>query len=63
MLVNIKVYNKKNKRGSSSCCRLLQGLMWFSPKSCLTLCDPVACSRPGFPVLRYFPEFAQTHVH
>ena len=63
MLVNIKVYNKKKKRGSSSCCLLLQGLMLFSPKSCLTLCDPVDCSMPGFPVLQYFPEFAQTHVH
>ena len=21
------------------------------------------CSRPGFPVLHYLPEFAQTHVH
>ena len=21
------------------------------------------CSTPGFPVLHYLPEFAQTHVH
>ena len=27
------------------------------------LCDPMACSRPGFLVLCYLPEFAQTHVH
>ena len=33
---------------------------WHSvPKSCLTLCIPT----PGFPVLRYIAEFAQTHVH
>ena len=32
-------------------------------KSCLTLCHPTDCSRPGFPVLRYLLEFAQTHVH
>ena len=32
-------------------------------KSCLTLCDPMDCSRPGFPVLQYLPEFAQIHVH
>ena len=32
-------------------------------KSCLTLCDPMDCSIPGFPVLHSFPEFAQTHVH
>ena len=32
-------------------------------KSCLTLCDPMDCSMPGFPVLLYLPEFAQTPVH
>ena len=32
-------------------------------KSCLTFCDPVNCIMPGFPVLHYLPEFAQTHVH
>ena len=31
-------------------------------KSCLTLCDPMDCSTPGFSVLHYLPEFAQTHV-
>ena len=32
-------------------------------QSCLTLCDPIDCSMPGFPVLHYLPELAQTHVH
>ena len=32
-------------------------------KLCLTLCDPMDCSTPGFPALHYFLEFAQTHVH
>ena len=32
-------------------------------KSCLTLCDPMNCSMPGFLVLHYLPDFAQTHVH
>ena len=27
------------------------------------LCDSTDCSTPGFPVLRYLPEFAQSHVH
>ena len=31
-------------------------------KSCLTLCDPMDCSTPGFPVLQYLPEFSQIHV-
>ena len=32
-------------------------------KSCQTLCDPVDCGTPGFPVLHHLPEFAQIHVH
>ena len=36
----------------------LKGLL-FSP----TLCDPMDRSTPGFPVLHYLPEFAQTPVH
>ena len=32
-------------------------------KSCLTLCDPMDCSTPGFPVLHYLPDFAQVYVH
>ena len=27
------------------------------------LCDPIDCSKPGFPVLHHLLEFAQTHVH
>ena len=30
---------------------------------CPTLCDPVDCSVPGFPVHHQLPEFAQTHIH
>ena len=34
-------------------------------KSCLTLCNSMDCSKPGFPVLdlHYLPEFSQTRVH
>ena len=35
---------------------------WLT-KSCLTFCNPVDCSMPGFPVLYYHPKFVQTHVH
>ena len=31
--------------------------------SCVWPCDPMHCSTPGFPVLHYFPEFAQIHIH
>ena len=30
---------------------------------CLTVCYPMDCSLPGFPVLHYLLQFAQTHVH
>ena len=32
-------------------------------QSCPTLCDPMDCSRPGFPVHHQLLELAQTHVH
>ena len=32
-------------------------------QECLTICDPMDCSRPGCPVLHHHPELAQTHVH
>ena len=32
-------------------------------RSCPTLCNPTKCSTPGFSVLHYLPELAQTHVH
>ena len=32
-------------------------------QSCLTLCDPMDCSMPGFPVHHQLLELIQTHVH
>ena len=32
-------------------------------QSCLTLCDPMDCSTPGFPVHHQLPELTQTQVH
>ena len=37
------------------CCSVTQ--------SCLTFCDSTDCSTLGFPILHYFSELAQTHVH
>ena len=31
--------------------------------SCQTLCDPMDCIMPGFPVLHYLLECTQIHVH
>ena len=32
-------------------------------QSCLTLCNPMNCSKPGLPVYHQLLEFTQTHVH
>ena len=32
-------------------------------QSCLTLCNPMDCSTPGFPVHYQLLELSQTHVH
>ena len=40
---------------SDCCCSVAQ--------SCPTLCDPMDCSTPGFPVHHHRLELAQTHVH
>ena len=45
-----------NSNPSRCCCCLVA-------QSCMILCDPMNCSTPGFPVLHYLLEFAQTHVH
>ena len=53
---------------SFSCSQLSEAGKWFSycccsvARSCPTLCEPMDWSMPGFPVLHYLPEFAQTHV-
>ena len=41
------------------------GLVQFSSvsQSCPTLCDPMDCSTPGFPVHHQLPEFTEIHVH
>ena len=42
----------------------LKGLQFSSvAQSCLTLCHPMDCSMPGFPVHHQLPEFTQTHAH
>ena len=44
-------------------CLLLMLPFVVVAQSCLTLCDPMDCSTPGFPVLHHLLEFAQAHVH
>ena len=43
---------------------LVSGVQFSSvTQSCLTPCDPMDCSTPGFAVHHQLPEPAQTHVH
>ena len=35
----------------------------ISVQSCLTLCSPIDCSTPGFPVHLHLLELTQTQVH
>ena len=41
------------------------GCVQFSSvaQSCPTLCDPMDCRTPGFPVHHQLPELTQTHIH
>ena len=56
--INVHLQNVEESLAHSSpsrCCSFT--------KSCPTLCDPINCSTPGFPVRHCLPEFAQNHVH
>ena len=46
-----------------SCVFVLSVQLSSFTQSCPTLCDPMDCSTPGFPVHHQLPEFTQTHVH
>ena len=52
ILIDISLMYKKRVR-EDCCCSVAQ--------SCL--CNPLDWSTSGIPILRYLPEFAQTHVH
>ena len=43
------------RREKGFCCSVTQ--------LCLTLCDPMDCSTPGFPVLHHLLKFAQIYIH
>ena len=45
------------------CLLLVLLIMCSVTQSCLTLCNPMDCSMPGFSVLHHLLELAQTHIH
>ena len=50
----LHVHRQMNGYTMECCCSVTQ--------SCLTLCDPMDISTPGFPVLHHLLEFAQTYA-
>ena len=52
----VNFWKKKKPSWSFYCCCSVT-------QSCPTLCNPMDYNMPSFPVLHYFPELAQTHVH
>ena len=46
-----------------ACLHILSVQFSSITQSCPTLCDPIDCSTPGFPVHHELPELAQTEVH
>ena len=51
---------KRSSQGTQTLLSIFQFSSGF--QSCLTLCDPMDCSTPGFPVHHQLLELAQTHV-
>ena len=53
---------KKKKSATTTklgiCCHCQLVAKW-----CPTLCNPMGCSTPGFPVLHHLLEFVQIHAH
>ena len=55
-------------KNTGVCCHFLLHCMKVKSESevaqlCPTLCNPMDCSTPGFPVLHHLSELTQTHVH
>ena len=56
IIINLGKYGPTHSPQKGCCCSCSVA------QSCATLCDSLDCSMPGFPVLHYYPEFAQAHV-
>ena len=55
---------EKMKEHSSPSLKMTSWIICCSvSNSCLTLCDPMDCSTPVFPVLCYLLEFVQIYLH
>ena len=64
LLPNAPFPTSRTEVYSSKCLNCLSSVQFSSvTQSCLTLCNPMDCSTPGFPVHHQLLELAQTHVH
>ena len=63
-IVAAPIYIPANRVRGFPFLHTLLGFIQFSSvtQSCPTLCDPMDCSTPGFPVHHQLLELAQTHV-
>ena len=61
----LKQHTHVKKKKKNNYIRLSHCKYQFSSvtQSCPSLCDPMDCSTPGFPVHHQLPELTQTHVH
>ena len=60
----MEYYSAVKKNEIMPYCSNMAGHQFSSvAQSCLTLCDPMNCSTPGFPVHHQLPESTQTHIH
>ena len=62
--VKVNKGEKKKKKGLMIFTLCISSFQFSSvTQSCMTLCNPMDCSTPGFPVHHRLLELAQTHVH
>ena len=59
----VKIEKKKSVSTFLTFCPFSTVQFSLAGQLCPTLCDPMDCSMPGFPVHHQLPELAQTHVH
>ena len=61
---NICLHRKIHRNVNKHCVYQFSSVQFSSVAQwCLTLCDPMDCSMPGFPVHNQPLELVQTHVH
>ena len=55
-IIYIKLLRHKPRHLDTACCCSVAQL-------CPTICEPMDCSTPGFPIPHHLLECAQTHLH